>query len=207
MAKRKRAKSKKAKSKLDVGAKVLGGLTALSLVMALLSDGDPDNDAWVEGDAAAAGTTADNDAGGDDGSDGVEVDAWSAGASTDGADDDDAAPSCTGTAPFAGEGGTVLTPVAGPVRPFASPACRLATGRGSSEAVRLLQGALAMCNGQPVTVDGGYGAETRRAVSALQSQLGVGVDGEYGAETRAAMAWPVVSDDSDTPCARVDAEA
>lgn len=200
-----------ATSKLDVGAKVLGGLTALSLVMALLSDGHPDNDAWVEGDAAAAGTTAAGDASGDsdgDGDgDGVTVDAWSAGApagEAEGADDVDAPPSCTGAAPFAGEGGTVLTPVAGPVRPFASPACRLATGRGTGDAVRLLQGALALCNGQPVTVDGGYGAETREAVSALQSRLGIGVDGEYGPETRAAMAWPVVSG-GDAPCTRVEA--
>ena len=98
---------------------------------------------------------------------------------------------CDGTAPFSADGGTVRLPVHGPVSPFASAVCRLDTWTGDLDAVRLLQQALTVCNGQQVAIDGEYGPETEDAVTAVQARHGIGDDGTYGPETQAAMAWPL----------------
>jgi Putative peptidoglycan binding domain len=174
----------------DMGVKILGGLAAFALLLAVLSNGDPDNDAWGGGSAAgASASSVDVDSG-----DPTE-DAWS-----EGAPDGGALPACDGTAPFAADGGTMRLPVYGPVTPFSSPDCQLDRTTGGDEATRLLQDALARCNGQPVAIDGVYGTETWQAVRAVQSQEGVQVDGTYGPETRGSMAWPIVSGDGEISC-------
>lgn len=177
---------------VDVGVKVLGGLVGFALVMALVSDGEPGNDAWGGGEAAEAGTG--------DGDGAVralsrEEDAWLAGEAAGGL------PRCDGTAPFAVDGGTVRLPVHGPVTPLASPDCRLGPGGAGGEAVRALQEALVACNDRQVTVDGAYGPETERAVAAVQAAHGLGADGVYGPATRAALRWPAEDGEGATSCA------
>jgi hypothetical protein len=174
---------------MQPGVKVLAGVVGFALLLALMSNGDPENDAW-NADAAAAGADADDE--GDPAQ--LAGDAWS----EDPPEDGGALPACDATAPFAVEDGTIRLPVHGPVAPFASAACQIAEGNGGGEeAVRLVQVALAACNGHAVTADGSYGAETRGAVASVQEANGVGVDGIYGPDTRAAMGWPVVSGDGD----------
>jgi Putative peptidoglycan binding domain len=160
---------------MDVGVKILGGLVAFALLMAMMSNGDPDNDAWGAGEQAGASGSSDDDSG----------DPWSTGTS-DGAD----VPACDGVAPFTTDDGTVRMPVHGPVVPFPSAVCQLGPGSRAAEAVGVLQHALAACNGQAVTVDGAYGPATRRAVAAVQADRGLEADGLYGPQTRVAMAWP-----------------
>lgn len=170
----------------DLGVKILvGGLIGGAVILALISNADPEDDAWYEDDTAAASTVDEEGASG-------EVDAWSAGGESD-----EGLPACDDTAPFSADGSTVRLPVDGPVVPFASTDCRLDEGYGSAEAIRLLQQALAQCNGQAITVDGAYGSETRQAVRAVQAEHGIGVDGTYGPQTRAAMTWPATPDDGD----------
>jgi hypothetical protein len=177
---------------MEPGVKVLAGVGGFALLLALMSNGDPQDDAWNEGTAVAS-ASADPDDEADPAL--LAGDAWSAESPEDGGE----LPACDGTAPFAVEDGTIRLPVHGPVVPFASSACQLAEGDGGGEeAVRLVQDALAACNGQAVTADGSYGAETRRAVASVQEAHGVGVDGIYGPDTRAAMAWPVMSGDGDS---------
>lgn len=174
---------------MEPGVKVLAGIGGVALLLALMSDGDPDNDAWGGGTAAAS-------AGADDRDDPALLanDPWSATPPENGG----TLPVCDGTAPFATDDGTIRLPVDGPVVPFGSAVCQLAEGGGGGdEAVALVQGALAACNGQAVTADGAYGAETRRAVASVQEAHGIVVDGIYGPETRAVMTWPVVAGDGD----------
>ena len=159
---------------MDVGVKILGGIVAFALLMAMMSNGDPDNDAWGAGDAGD-GTVDEDD----------RSDPWSAGPD-DGAD----VPECDGVAPFTTNDGTIRLPVFGPVVPFPSSVCQLGPGSRDAEGVRVLQHALAACNGQALAVDGVYGAETRHALAAVQDALGLEADGLYGPQTRAAMAWP-----------------
>jgi hypothetical protein len=179
----------------DTGVKILAGLAGVALFMALLSNGDPDNDAWSGGPAAEASEPSDSDepAPGDD--------PWTAGpGGSDGGDAGEGLPACDGTALFSADGGPVRLPVAGPVAPFASPTCLLDGLGGAAEAVRLLQDALARCNARPVVVDGRYGAQTAAALRAVQQQHGIGVDGVYGPETRAVMAWPLESGGDEEGC-------
>lgn len=178
---------------LDPGLKFLGGLTAFAFLMALLSDGDPDNDAWGGGAAEASGSQGSALRSDPD-------DPWTAGRGADDAGDAGGLPACTGAAPFGGAGGVVQLPVHGPVTPFASPACRLDGQHGSDATVRLVQAALERCNGQAVGVDGVYGAATAEAVRAVQARHGLAVDGVYGPETRRAMAWPALSGDGGEAC-------
>ena len=174
---------------MEPGIKMLAGLGAFALLLAMMSNGDPDNDAGGGGAAAAS-------AGADDRGDPALLvgDPWSATPPENGG----ALPACDGTAPFATDDGTIRLPVDGPVVPFASAVCQLAEGGGGGDdAVALVQGALAACNGQAVTADGRYGAETRRAVASVQEAHGIVADGIYGPETRAVMTWPVVAGDGD----------
>jgi hypothetical protein len=174
---------------MQPGVKVLAGLGVFALLLALRSNGDPEDDAW-NADAAAVSSAPDDQ--GDPAT--LAGDDWSVTSPEDGG----ALPACDGTAPFAVEDGTIRLPVHGPVVPFASAACQLAEGDGGGEeAVRLVQVALTACNGQGVTADGSYGAETRRAVASVQAAHGIGADGIYGPDTRAAMTWPVVSGEGD----------
>jgi peptidoglycan hydrolase-like protein with peptidoglycan-binding domain len=68
--------------------------------------------------------------------------------------------------------------------------CAMREGNGDEEAILVLQTALARCNGQRVTVDGEYGAQTTQAVMNVQQQHGIGADGAYGPATLEVMAWP-----------------
>jgi hypothetical protein len=179
---------------VDVGVKILGGLAAFALLMAMLSNRDPDNDAWGGGGTAgASASSADADPAP------PSDDPWSAAAPEDGG----ALPVCDGTAPFSVDGGTIRLPVHGPVTPFSSAACLLDARTGGDQAVRVLQEALVTCNDQPVAIDGGYGPETRRAVRGVQTRHGIRVDGIYGPETQAAMGWPIVSGDGERSCGAV----
>jgi hypothetical protein len=171
---------------IDVGVKILGGLVAFALLLAMMSNGDPDNDAWTAGDAAGASESSAVEA---------ASDPWSAGT----AEDEDA-PACDGAAPFTVEGGTIRLPVHGPVVPFPSPGCQLGPGSSDAAAVGALQRALSACNGQPVAVDGAYGPETRDAVVAVQADRGLEVDGIYGPQTRVVMAWPADEPGGEAPC-------
>lgn len=174
---------------------VLGGLALLALLLAMMSDGEPDNDAWGGGSEGVAGGAADrSELRAEDG------DAWS----VPSPGDEGSLPACTGTAPFASGGGTVRLPTDGPVVPVASADCVMGVSRGGGEAVRLLQEALVACNGQSITVDGRYGDGTRAAVRAVQERHGIGADGAYGPQTRDVMSWPTLSSDGDgvdTDCA------
>lgn len=163
---------------------LIGGLVGLAVILALMSNADPETDAWYQDDTVAASTV---DEGPSDG-----ADAWSATAEGDGG-----LPACDGTAPFSADGGTVRLPVDGPVLPFASTECLMDESHGSSEAIGLLQQAMVQCNGQAIALDGAYGSETRQAVEAVQAEHGIGVDGTYGPQTRAAMSWPATPADGD----------
>jgi peptidoglycan hydrolase-like protein with peptidoglycan-binding domain len=171
---------------MDVGVKILGGIVAFALLMAMMSNGDPDNDAWGAGEPVD-----DASADGED-----PYDPWSA-APDDGAE----VPACDGVAPFTTDDGTVRLPVHGPVVPFPSAVCQLGPGTGDAAAVGALQHALAACNRQALAVDGAYGADTERAVAAVQAELGLEVDGIYGPQTRVAMAWPTEGEpEPSSPC-------
>lgn len=172
------------------GTHVLGGLAAVALLLAVISDGAPDNDAW--GGGADVDTASDVEADrselqADDG------DAWS----VPEPGDEGSLPTCTGTAPFASGGGTVRLPTDGPVVPVASADCGMGVDRGGDEAVRLLQEALVACNGRSITVDGRYGDATRAAVRAVQQRHGIGTDGDYGPQTRDVMSWPTLTSGRD----------
>ena len=168
----------------NLGLKIIAGLLGLGLFLAVFSDGDPDNDAWAEGETAA----------GDEGDDDVpEVDPddpWTQ-------DDDDIGPepgTCDGVAWFAGDDGDVLLPVAGSGTDLPTPSCQLdVTAGGDDDAVALVQRVLADCNGQAVVVDGVYGSQTTQAVRSVQGAEDIAVDGVYGPQTAAVMAWPVGS--------------
>ena len=68
--------------------------------------------------------------------------------------------------------------------------CVMRVGSGGDEAILVLQTALIRCNGQSLTVDGDYGAETAEAVMNVQQQHGVTADGSYGPATLEVMGWP-----------------
>lgn len=176
-----------ARKKMGTGVKVAGGVALFALLMAMMSNGDPDgDDAWGSGDDAQEGGSG----AGEDVS-ALAGDAWSEASPEDGG----GTPTCDGTAPFAVDEGTVRLPVHGSVTPGASPVCLLDGSQGGGEAVRVLQVALTNCNDQPVTVDGGYGPATRAAVAAVQGRHGLEADGAYGPQTRAVVSWPLDAGD------------
>ncbi|MGH9217338.1 MAG: peptidoglycan-binding domain-containing protein [Acidimicrobiales bacterium] len=72
----------------------------------------------------------------------------------------------------------------------ASASCAMREGSGDDQAVLVLQAALVRCNGQSVTPDGDYGAQTTQAVMNVQQQHGITADGAYGPATLEVMAWP-----------------
>lgn len=71
--------------------------------------------------------------------------------------------------------------------------------RSDTEAVTVLQDALARCNGQAIPVDGVLGPGTRAAVTEVQEDHGLAADGAYGPATMRVMQWPTA--DGST-CAR-----
>jgi peptidoglycan hydrolase-like protein with peptidoglycan-binding domain len=75
----------------------------------------------------------------------------------------------------------------------ASSACGMSEGRGSADAVVVLQDALTRCNREEVAADGEYGAHTAAAVADVQRRAGITADGEYGPATLEAMRWPTTS--------------
>jgi peptidoglycan hydrolase-like protein with peptidoglycan-binding domain len=75
----------------------------------------------------------------------------------------------------------------------ASSACGMSEGRGSADAVVVLQDALTRCNREEVAADGEYGAQTAAAVADVQRRAGITADGEYGPATLEAMRWPTTS--------------
>lgn len=166
------------------GTHVLGGIVGLALVVALASDGTPDNDAWGGGEVPAEATA--RGLRGDTGD--ATADAWSVPSGGEAA-----LPACQRTAPFAAGDRSVRLPTSGVVLPLATPDCGLAVDRGGDEAVRTLQQALVACNGRSLTVDGRYGRGTREAVRAVQQEHGIAVDGVYGPETRDVMSWPATA--------------
>lgn len=190
---------------VDPGIKVLVGLVAFSLLLAMLSDGDPDNDAWGGGTAEASGSDEPDAKSAED-----AYDPWTAGPggrpSGDGGGVDggrSGLPVCDDTALFSADGGVVRLPVRGPSVPFPSPACVIDGRAAAPEAIGVVQHALAGCHGLDVDADGRYGPETRRAVRAVQERGGVTVDGVYGPETLSVMGWPLEpdGDDADASCA------
>jgi peptidoglycan hydrolase-like protein with peptidoglycan-binding domain len=174
---------------IDVGVRILAGLGAFALLMALMSDDAPDNDAWAEDGSAATRYDYDVDGPAD----------GSAPALRRGAGGDGGLPGCDSTAPFAGAAGTITMPSDGPLPVLASAECRLDRGAGDADAVSGLQRALALCNGQPVGADGVYGPETRSAVEAVQADHGLVVDGTYGPDTGRAMSWSLTAADGCGP--------
>ena len=77
--------------------------------------------------------------------------------------------------------------------------CFLVIG-DSGEGVGDLQAALKLCNGQSgLVVDRDFGPKTMAAVEAVQRALGITVDGGYGNQTRGVMSWP---DNNSTKCTK-----
>jgi peptidoglycan hydrolase-like protein with peptidoglycan-binding domain len=115
-------------------------------------------------------------------------------------DGDDLA-TCDGAVVVATEAGTAQVPGdTGLFGTSESTACVMEAGQGDEEAVVVLQDALVLCNRQSVAVDGDYGPETTRAVSAVQQQAGVGADGAYSPITLQAMRWPTTATSGATDC-------
>ena len=88
----------------------------------------------------------------------------------------------------------------GETRTMSSVDCDMGEGSGDKGAVRALQKALVVCNGQHIAVDGTFGKQTRLAVARVQQQNGVAVNGTYNAGTRDAMHWPATSASGTTTC-------
>jgi hypothetical protein len=107
-------------------------------------------------------------------------------------------PTCDDVVALQSASGPMDLPGDDPLFDDASVVCEMAEDRGDGDAVAALQDALARCNGQSVTVDGDYGPDTTRAVTAVQRQHGLTVDGAYGPQTGQAMSWPASSAAGDT---------
>ncbi len=123
------------------------------------------------------------------------------GVSDEVAGDGDDLATCDGVVVVATEAGTAQVPGdTGLFGTSESTACEMEAGEGDDKAVIVLQDALARCNRQTVTIDGDYGPETTRAVSAVQRQAGVGADGAYGPVTLQAMRWPTTATSGATDC-------
>ena len=103
-------------------------------------------------------------------------------------------PACDDVVIVESASGPVEMPGDDPLFSPSSLACQMGEGMGDGEAVAALQDALVRCNGQAIGVDGGYGPDTARAVSAVQGQHGLAVDGAYGPDTGRAMRWPADTD-------------
>jgi len=114
------------------------------------------------------------------------------GASADGDFDfnGDGASTCDGAIVVETASGNAQVPGNSSVIGSDSASCVMREGSGDEEAVLVLQTALARCNGQSVTVDGEYGAQTTQAVMNVQQQHGITADGAYGPATLEVMGWP-----------------
>lgn len=112
-----------------------------------------------------------------------------------------AEPTCDGVVVVQSASGTTSVP-GGEVRVASSRtiACDMREGDVDDDAVRAVQEALVKCNGQDLTVDGTFGAETRAALARIQEQGGLPADGFYDPATRDAMQWPAMSASGTTVC-------
>ena len=105
-------------------------------------------------------------------------------------DFDSDAPTCDGGVVVETASGNAQVPGSTSLGSDDSANCVMREGSGGDEAILVLQGALARCNGQSVGLDGEYGPQTTQAVMNVQQQHGVTADGAYGPATLEVMGWP-----------------
>jgi peptidoglycan hydrolase-like protein with peptidoglycan-binding domain len=115
------------------------------------------------------------------------------GTTSDGTSTSDGLPTCDGVVVISVDSESVRVPGDTGVFSSASPACGMSEGRGSADAVVVLQDALTRCNREEVATDGEYGSQTAAAVADVQRRAGITADGEYGPATLEAMRWPTTS--------------
>ena len=121
---------------------------------------------------------------------------------SDGTSTSDGLPTCDGVVVISVDSESVRVPGDTGIFSSASPACGMSEGRGSADAVVVLQDALTRCNREEVATDGEYGPQTTAAVADVQRRAGITADGEYGPATLQVMAWPTTSDSGVTRCVR-----
>jgi peptidoglycan hydrolase-like protein with peptidoglycan-binding domain len=102
-------------------------------------------------------------------------------------------PTCDGVVVVSVDSESVRVPGDTGIFSSPSPACGMSEGRGSADAVVVLQDALTRCNREEVAADGEYGPQTTAAVADVQRRAGITADGEYGPATLEAMRWPTTS--------------
>jgi Putative peptidoglycan binding domain len=190
---------------VPVGTKIVGGLLAFALFLALMSDGQPDNDAWLDGEAAAASLSPGLEAGGpesvDDtcaGVDDGDGDPWTTACTTaDGTADDSAddydydwsAESADRVEGVEGDdargeigGAGVGLPACDSTAQFPVPGGAVVLP--SDLALPVL--ASAECRLDPSTGDADAVASLQRSLASCNG-LPLAVDGVYGRETRGAV--------------------
>jgi hypothetical protein len=114
-------------------------------------------------------------------------------ATSDGTSTSSGLPTCDGVVVISVDSESVRVPGDTGIFSSASPACGMSEGRGSADAVVVLQDALTRCNREDVATDGEYGPQTTAAVADVQRRAGITADGEYGPATLEAMRWPTTS--------------
>jgi peptidoglycan hydrolase-like protein with peptidoglycan-binding domain len=112
---------------------------------------------------------------------------------SDGTGTSDGLPTCDGVVVISADSESVRVPGDTGIFSSASSACGMSEGRGSADAVVVLQDALTRCNREEVAADGEYGPQTAAAVADVQRRAGITADGEYGPATLEAMRWPTTS--------------
>jgi peptidoglycan hydrolase-like protein with peptidoglycan-binding domain len=162
---------------------ILFALLALSSVNGCDSiNGDGEFDWGVSDEATASDGTSTSDG------------------TSDGTSTSDGLPTCDGVVVISVDSESVRVPGDTGVFSSASSACGMSEGRGSEDAVVVLQDALTRCNREEVAADGEYGAQTAAAVADVQRRAGITADGEYGPATLEAMRWPTTSTSGGTDC-------
>jgi len=121
---------------------------------------------------------------------------------SDGTSTSSGLPTCDGVVVISVDSESVRVPGDTGIFSSASPACGMSEGRGSADAVVVLQDALTRCNREDVATDGEYGPQTAGAVADVQQRAGITSDGEYGPATLEVMGWPTTSDSGVTRCVR-----
>jgi Putative peptidoglycan binding domain len=180
---------------VPVGTKIFGGVIAFSLFLALLSDSPPDNDAWTEGEAAAASPYTPTGAGVPDGDDEIcdvvedgDGDPWTTPCTPDDGStydyDYDWSPVVTeGGATAAGAAGVAAgLPACDSAAPFPGPGGAVVLP--SDLPVPVL--ASTACRLDTETGDTDAVAWLQRALADCNGEP-VAVDGVYGGETRGAV--------------------
>jgi hypothetical protein len=121
-------------------------------------------------------------------------------ATSDGTSTSNGLPTCDGVFVISVDSESVRVPGDTGIFSSASSACGMSEGRGSEDAVVVLQDALTRCNREDVAVDGEYGPQTAAAVADVQRRAGNTADGEYGPATLQAMRWPTTSTSGGIDC-------